>query len=35
MGRIKQLIAKYQAKFFINHDKSQEDGLEPQPECYD
>lgn len=35
MDRIKQLIATYQAKFFINHDKSQEDGLKLLPEYYD
>ena len=35
MDRIKQLIAMYQAKFFINHDKSQEDGLKLLPEYYD
>lgn len=35
MHRIKQLIPMYQAKFFINHDKSQEDGLKLLPEYYD
>jgi glyoxylase-like metal-dependent hydrolase (beta-lactamase superfamily II) len=35
MGRIKQLIRMYQAKFFINHDKSQEDALKLLPEYYD
>jgi N-acyl homoserine lactone hydrolase len=35
MDRIKQLLATYQAKLFINHDKRQEDGLELLPEYYD
>lgn len=35
MERIRQLIATYQAKFFINHDKSQIDALQVLPAFYD
>ncbi len=35
MARIRQLIAKYQAKFFINHDIHQTDGLKLSPQYYD
>jgi glyoxylase-like metal-dependent hydrolase (beta-lactamase superfamily II) len=35
MDRIKSLIASYQAKFFINHDKHQTDGLKLLPQYYD
>jgi glyoxylase-like metal-dependent hydrolase (beta-lactamase superfamily II) len=35
MHRIKQLISMYQAKFFINHDKRQAQGLKLLPEYYD
>jgi N-acyl homoserine lactone hydrolase len=35
MERVRQLIATYQAKFFINHDKSQTDNLKLLPAFYD
>lgn len=35
MDRIKSMIAKYQAKLFINHDKNQTDRLKLLPEYYD
>jgi glyoxylase-like metal-dependent hydrolase (beta-lactamase superfamily II) len=35
MGRVRQLIATYKAKFFINHDKSQADELKLLPAFYD
>ena len=35
MERIKQMIATYKAKLFINHDKTQTDGLRLLPAFYD
>jgi len=35
MERVRQLIATYKARFFINHDKSQADQLEVLPAFYD
>jgi glyoxylase-like metal-dependent hydrolase (beta-lactamase superfamily II) len=35
MERIKQMIATYKAKFFINHDKKQSDALRLLPAFYD
>ncbi len=35
MQRVRQLIAKYKARFFINHDKSQTDSLQLLPSFYD
>jgi hypothetical protein len=35
MERVRQLIAAYKAKFFINHDKSQTDKLKLLPAFYD
>jgi hypothetical protein len=35
MEKVKHLIATYQATFFINHDKSQADGLELLAAFYD
>ncbi len=35
MKRVRQLIAAYKAKFFINHDKSQTDKLKLLPAFYD
>jgi N-acyl homoserine lactone hydrolase len=35
MGRIRRMIATYNAKFFINHDKAESDALKLIPEFYD
>jgi N-acyl homoserine lactone hydrolase len=35
MQRVRKLIAVYRAKFFINHDKTQSDGLKLLPAFYD
>jgi glyoxylase-like metal-dependent hydrolase (beta-lactamase superfamily II) len=35
MEKIRQMIATYKAKFFINHDKKQSDTLKLLPEFYD
>jgi hypothetical protein len=35
MERVRRLVATYKAKFFINHDKSQSDGLKLLPAFYD
>jgi N-acyl homoserine lactone hydrolase len=35
MGKVRRLIARYRAAFFINHDKSQTDGLKLIPAFYD
>ncbi|MBR1225155.1 N-acyl homoserine lactonase family protein [Bradyrhizobium sp. AUGA SZCCT0176] len=35
MERIRQMIKRYQAKFFINHDKSESSGLKLLPAFYD
>jgi len=35
MARVRQLIANYNATFFINHDKSQTDKLKLLPAFYD
>jgi N-acyl homoserine lactone hydrolase len=35
MERVRKLIAAYRAKFFVNHDKTQSDGLKLLPAFYD
>ena len=35
MGRVRQMIATYKAKLFINHDKAQSDTLKMLPAFYD
>jgi N-acyl homoserine lactone hydrolase len=35
MEKVRRLIARYRAAFFINHDKSQTDGLKLIPAFYD
>lgn len=35
MARVRQLMARYKAPLFINHDKSQTDGLKLIPAFYD
>ena len=35
MERVRQMIATYEATFFINHDKSQSDTLKLLPAFYD